>query len=62
MKKNNADLTVSVMSIDWAEANRFGIMSVNSKDRIYFFVIHAHSPLLLPQSGQQAVWGGSAPV
>ena len=36
-KKNNADLTVSVMEVPWDEASRFGIMSENKTGRITKF-------------------------
>ncbi len=36
-KANKADLTVSVMPVEWEEASRFGIMSVNKQDRITKF-------------------------
>ncbi len=36
-KKNNADLTVSVMEVPWEEASRFGIMNANKSDRITKF-------------------------
>ena len=34
---NNADLTVAVREVPWAEASRFGIMNVNQKDKIIEF-------------------------
>jgi len=37
-KANNADLTVSVMSVPWEEASRFGIMEADDEDRIVKFV------------------------
>ena len=36
-KKNNADLTVSVITVPWDEANRFGILSVDEQNRIVKF-------------------------
>ena len=36
-KKNDADLTVSVIEVPWEEASRFGIMTTDSEDRIVKF-------------------------
>lgn len=36
-KKNNADLTVAVMPVDWSEASRFGIMNCDDEGRIVEF-------------------------
>lgn len=36
-KKNNADLTVSVMPVDWSEASRFGIITKANDDAILKF-------------------------
>ena len=33
-KANNADLTISVMPVDWAEASRFGIITKNEDDSV----------------------------
>jgi len=35
--ETNADVTISVIEVDWAEASRFGIMSVDKKDQIIKF-------------------------
>ena len=43
-KKNEADLTVSVMEVGWEEASRFGIMSVNKSDRITKFAEKPEKP------------------
>ncbi len=43
-KKNNADLTISVMSVPWEEACRFGIMSVNKSGRITKFAEKPKQP------------------
>ena len=43
-KKNNADLTVSVISVPAEEASRFGIMSVDSDDRITKFTEKPKNP------------------
>jgi glucose-1-phosphate adenylyltransferase len=37
-KKNQADLTVSVMTVPWEEASRFGIMEADDQGRIQQFV------------------------
>ena len=36
-KANNADATIAVLEVPWKEASRFGIMNVNSTDRIIEF-------------------------
>ena len=36
-KANNADATIAVLQVPWKEASRFGIMNVNSTDRIIEF-------------------------
>ena len=36
-KKNRADLTISVIEVPWDEAKRFGVMSVDSEQRITKF-------------------------
>jgi len=36
-KKANADCTISVMEVPWAEASRFGIMNVDGEDNIVEF-------------------------
>ena len=36
-KANNADATIAVLEVPWKEASRFGIMNVNSTDRIIDF-------------------------
>lgn len=41
---NNADLTVSVIEVPWAEASRFGIMSVNEENRITRFAEKPKQP------------------
>ena len=43
-KKNKADLTISVMSVPWEEASRFGIMSVNKSGRITKFAEKPKEP------------------
>ena len=44
-KANNADLTVSVMSVPWEEASRFGIMEADDQDRIVQFVEKPPEPV-----------------
>ena len=44
-KANNADLTVSVMSVPWEEASRFGIMGADDQDRIVQFVEKPPEPV-----------------
>ena len=43
-KANNAACTISVMEVPWAEASRFGIMSVDSSDRITEFAEKPKEP------------------
>ena len=43
-KAHGADLTVSVIEVPWAEASRFGIMSVDSEDRITRFAEKPKQP------------------
>lgn len=43
-KANNADLTVSVMPVDWAEASRFGIITKDDTDRITKFTEKPNKP------------------
>lgn len=43
-KKNNADLTVSVLNVSLEEASRFGIMSVDSENRITKFTEKPKKP------------------
>ena len=43
-KENQADLTVSVMTVPWEEASRFGIMEADDTDRITKFVEKPKKP------------------
>ncbi len=43
-KANEADLTVSVMTVPWEEASRFGIMEADEEDRIVEFVEKPANP------------------
>ena len=43
-KANNAACTISVMEVPWADASRFGIMSVDSSDRITEFAEKPKEP------------------
>ncbi len=43
-KSKGADLTVSVITVPWEEASRFGIMSVDSDDRIIKFSEKPENP------------------
>ena len=41
---NNADLTISVMPVDWAEASRFGIITKNDDDSVAKFTEKPNKP------------------
>ena len=43
-KANNADLTISVMPVDWAEASRFGIITKNEDDSVAKFTEKPKQP------------------
>ena len=43
-KKNNADLTVAVMPVDWSEASRFGIITQDDDERILKFTEKPNKP------------------
>lgn len=43
-KKNNADVTVSVMRVDWSEASRFGIITAGDDGRILKFTEKPKEP------------------
>ncbi len=43
-KKNNADATIAVISVPWADASRFGIMKVNEEGRIVEFAEKPKNP------------------
>ena len=43
-KKTGADCTISVMEVPWAEASRFGIMSVDGEDNIVEFAEKPKEP------------------
>jgi len=43
-KKNNADATIAVISVPWADASRFGIMKVNEEGRIVEFAEKPKKP------------------
>lgn len=43
-KKNNADVTVSVMSVSWEEASRFGILTADGDGRIRKFTEKPKNP------------------
>lgn len=43
-KENNADLTVSVMPVDWQEASRFGIITKDDNDAILKFAEKPKEP------------------
>jgi len=43
-KKNNADVTVSVMRVDWEEASRFGIITADDDGRIRKFTEKPKEP------------------
>lgn len=43
-KKNRADATIAVISVPWAEASRFGILSVDDTGRIVEFVEKPKKP------------------
>ena len=43
-KTNNADLTISVMPVDWAEASRFGIITKNEDDSVAKFTEKPKKP------------------
>ena len=43
-KKNNADLTVSVIEVPWEEASRFGIMTLGEDDKIVKFTEKPKQP------------------
>ena len=42
--KNNADLTISVMPVEWAEASRFGIIPKNDDDSVQKFTEKPKQP------------------
>lgn len=44
-KANNADLTVSVMTVPWEEASRFGIMETDDQNRIINFAEKPEKPV-----------------
>lgn len=43
-KRNRADLTIAVISVPWADASRFGILSVDEEDRITAFAEKPKKP------------------
>lgn len=43
-KKNNADVTIAVMEVDWSEASRFGIMNTDEDDNIVEFEEKPENP------------------
>lgn len=43
-KRNNADATIAVITVPWAEASRFGILSVDEDDRITRFAEKPKKP------------------
>jgi glucose-1-phosphate adenylyltransferase len=43
-KKNNADATIAVISVPWAEASRFGILSVDENERVTEFAEKPKKP------------------
>lgn len=43
-KKNNADLTISVIQVPWDEAKRFGIMSIDENNRVTKFAEKPKEP------------------
>ncbi|WEK55560.1 MAG: glucose-1-phosphate adenylyltransferase [Candidatus Cohnella colombiensis] len=43
-KKNKADATIAVISVPWADASRFGILSVDEDDRIVEFAEKPKKP------------------
>ncbi|MBO9598845.1 MAG: glucose-1-phosphate adenylyltransferase [Cohnella sp.] len=43
-KKNRADATIAVISVPWAEASRFGILSVDEEERIVEFAEKPKKP------------------